>query len=135
MAIALHLAAKAGPGIGPGDAAEAAAMANWAFFAASAIDPVAVVILFAAEEPAEKAEAAVAAMHRPLARLEAHLSGQDWLLDRFSAADICVAECLRYAQGHAGLGAAYPGTFDWLARCQARPAFKAMWARRLEEAA
>jgi glutathione S-transferase len=80
-------------------------------------------------------QAAVATLSRALARLDLHLAGRDWLLDRFTAADICVAECLRYAQGHAALVAAHPAAFAWLARCQARPAFQAMWAARALEPA
>jgi glutathione S-transferase len=133
MAMALYLARKAGPEIGPRDAAEDGAMENWAFFAATAIEPLSIMLLRAGIEPPEAVSAAAGALERPLARLEAHLAGRDWLMDRFSVADICVAECLRYAQGHAGLAAAYPASFGWLARCQARPAFRAFWAKRLAE--
>jgi glutathione S-transferase len=132
MAMALYLARKAGPGIGPRDPAEDGAMENWAFFAATSIEPQSVAILQAPAGGPAVVEAAVK-LTRPLARLEAHLAGRDWLMDRFSVADICVAECLRYAQGQAGLVEAHPVTFGWLARCQARPAFRAFWAKRLAE--
>jgi glutathione S-transferase len=56
-------------------------------------------------------------------------------MDRFTVADICVAECLRYAQGDTGLVAKFPITFGWLTRCQAWPAFQAMWAERMKEPA
>ncbi|MBA3908668.1 MAG: hypothetical protein C0524_02045 [Rhodobacter sp.] len=52
---------------------------------------------------------------------------------RFTAAEICVAECLRYAQGHPTLLEAFPSVEDWLGRCQARPAFAAMLAAQLAE--
>ena len=135
LAIVLYLAKRYGGALGPKDTAEDALMTNWALFAASAIDPPALVILQAGTEDGDMVRAAVATLSRALARLDAHLEGRDWLLDRFTAADICVAECLRYAQGHAALVAAHPQAFAWLARCQARPAFQAMWAARALEPA
>jgi glutathione S-transferase len=135
LAIVLHLAKRYGGALGPKDVAEDALMTNWALFAATAIEPAALTILQAPPEDAEAIRAAAARLDRPLARLDLHLTGRDWLLDRFTAADICVAECLRYAQGHAGLVAAHPEAFAWLARCQSRPAFQAMWAARALEPA
>ena len=132
LAMVLYLAKVHGGNLGPRDAGEEAQMLNWALFAATAIEPWSLAIL---QNPADSPVVAEAAgrLARPLARLDRHLAGRDWLLDRFTAADICVAECLRYAQGHAGLAATHPVTFAWLARCQARPAFQAMWARRMAE--
>ena len=135
LAITLYLAKAYGGALGPKDPAEEALMTNWALFAATAIEPAALSILQAAPEDADALRAAAARLDRPLARLDLHLAGRDWLLDRFTAADICVAECLRYAQGHAALVAAHPVAFAWLARCQARPAFQAMWAARALEPA
>lgn len=135
MAITLYLARAYGGPVGPQSAAEDGAILNWAFFAATALEPLSVVILQTPAEEADAISAAVERIRRPLARLEAHLAGRDWLMDRFTAADVCVAECLRYAQGHAGLAAEFPSAFGWLARCQARPAFQAMWERRLSEPA
>ena len=135
LAITLYLAKAYGGALGPRDPAEEALMTNWALFAATAIEPAALSILQAAPEDADPIRAAAARLDRPLARLDLHLAGRDWLLDRFTAADICVAECLRYAQGHAALVAAHPVAFAWLARCQARPAFQAMWAARALEPA
>jgi glutathione S-transferase len=135
LAIVLYLAKRYGGALGPNDLTEDALMTNWALFAASAIDPPALVILQAGTEDGDGVQAAVATLSRALARLDGHLEGRDWLLDRFTAADICVAECLRYAQGHGGLVAAHPAAFAWLTRCQARPAFQAMWAARALEPA
>ena len=135
LAITLYLAKAYGGALGPKDPAEEALMTNWALFAATAIEPAALSILQATPEDADAIRAAAARLDRPLARLDLHLAGRDWLLDRFTAADICVAECLRYAQGHAALVAAHPVAFAWLARCQARPAFQAMWAARALEPA
>jgi glutathione S-transferase len=135
LAITLYLAKALGGALGPKDMAEEALMTNWALFAATAIEPAALAILQASPGDAEATSAAAAKLGRPLARLDGHLARRDWLLDRFTAADICVAECLRYAQGHAGLVAAHPAAFAWLARCQSRPAFQAMWAARALEPA
>jgi glutathione S-transferase len=137
MAMTLYLARKAGGPVGPGDAREDAAFENWAFFAATAVEPGAVEILFAGRtaDPAKAADAGAAMLARPFARLEAQLAGRDWIAERFSVADIMVAECVRYAAGHAGLMAAHPAVSVWLARCHARPAFAAMMERRNAEPA
>lgn len=135
MAITLYLARVHGGALGPQTATEDGAMLNWGFFAATAIEPLSIVILQTPAEDADAIAGAVERIRRPLARLEGHLAGRDWLLDRFTAADVCVAECLRPAQGQAGLAAEFPAAFGWLARCRARPAFKAMWEKRLAEPA
>lgn len=54
---------------------------------------------------------------------------------RFTVADINVAEIVRYAQGHEALFENRPALKAWLETCQARPAFKAMWEKRLAEPA
>ena len=133
LAICMHLARTHGGMLGPKDIAEQAQFENWALFAATAIEPHALAILQAANPDA--AEAAAVQLDRPLARLEAHLHGRDWLGDRFTVADLMVAECVRYAQGHAPLMATHPAVKEWLSRCQARPAFQAMWSARLSEPA
>jgi glutathione S-transferase len=135
MAITLHLAKAYGGALGPQSPQEEALMLNWAFFAATSIEEAALAIMKA--DPGDEATVQANAAHldRPLHRLDAHLAGRDWLLDRFTVADICVAECLRYAQGNAALQAAHPVSFAWLDRCQARPAFQQMWAKRMAEPA
>lgn len=143
LAIALYIARKSGTAIGPAGLAEEAEAVNWALVAATGIEPAAVEILYAAmggklgtpEGDATLARAAEA-LARPLARLEAHLAGRDWLMGgRFTVADIVVADCLRYGQMHPTLLAAYPAVDAWLRRCQARPAWTAMMEARNAEAA
>ena len=136
-AICLHLARAYGGALGPQGTAEAALAENWALFAATAIEPDALAVLMPPEgDTAEAMAARIARLHRPFAALEAALTGQDWLMGgRFTVADLMVAECLRYASGHAGLMEAFPQVKDWLARCHARPAFQKMWAARLAEPA
>ncbi len=132
LAICLHIARAYGGALGPRDLAEQALMENWALFAATAIEPHSLPILMSPEEPVR--EAAASQLARGLARLETHLAGQDWMLDRFTVADLMVAETVRYGQAHPVL-AAHPHVAEWLARCQARPAFQAMWTARLAEPA
>ena len=143
LAIALHIARKSGPVIGPDGLAEESEAVNWALVAATAIEPPAVEILYAAmggklgtaEGDAALARAAEA-LARPLSRLEVHLARRDWLMGgRFTVADIVVAECVRYAQLHPTLLAGYPAVDALIRRCQARPAFKAMMEARNAEVA
>jgi glutathione S-transferase len=143
LAITLHIARQHGGALGPQDAAEAALMEQWALFAATAIEGMALEILYIQADGGDKTpegQAAIAInaekLCRPLARLQGHLAAQSWLVgDRFTVADINTAECLRYAQGHPTLLAEFPAVKEWLERCQSRPAFKAMWATRMAEPA
>lgn len=140
LAICLHIARKFGGALGPASADEASLMENWALFAATAIEPLSIEILYVyrdklAETPTGEGIVKIAAqkLARPLARLEAHLQGRDWLLDRFSVADVMVEECLRYGQPYAPLLAPFPNVARWMAACQARPAFQQVWAARNAE--
>ena len=142
LAITLYLATRYGADLGPRDAAETALMAQWALHATSSVETPALEIMFAQRDAGSSAAGAatvsVAAekLRRPLARLEGHLSAHPYLVgDRFTVADINTAECVRYAQGHAELMAAFPALSAWLTGVQARPAFAAMWARRNAEPA
>lgn len=138
LAIALYLARRYGRALGPQDDAESALMEQWALFAATAIEGPALEIMMAPTDATGEATARVAAekLRRPLARLNSHLQGRDWLVgDRFTVADINTAECLRYAQGNAALMAEFPEVDRWLKSAQSRPAFQKMWAGRMAEPA
>lgn len=143
LAITLYLAREYGGTLGPQNAAELALAEQWALFAAISIDPPGIDILYTyvdglseTPEGAAKISAAVDRLSRPLARLEAHFTQHDHLMgNRFTVADIMLAECLRYSQPHKPLHQTYPKTFAWLARCQSRPAFTEMMARRNAEPA
>lgn len=143
LAITLHIARRAGGPIAPASDAETALMEQWALFAATALETPALDITFAIAKGQDKtAEGAaliakaVETLRRPLSRLEAHLAGAEWLVGkRFTAADIMVEECARYAQPHPTLLADYPAVKGWIDRCQARPAFQKMWAGRMAEPA
>lgn len=140
LAICLHIARKYGRDIGPASDDEASLMEQWALFAATAVEPAAIEILYTtrdgnAETPTGQGIIRLAAekLKRPLARLEAHLEHHDWLLNRFTVADIMVAECLRYGQSYGPLLSDYPKTARWLAAAQARPAFNTVWSKRNAE--
>jgi len=143
LAITNHLARAYGGDLGPRDAAEQAQAEQWALFAGISVDLPGIDIIYTyadglAETPegAAKIAAAMERLTRPLARLENLLATTNHLMGgRFTVADIMVAECLRYAQTHKPLHAAYPGTFGWLARLQQRPAFTQMMEKRLAEPA
>ena len=143
LAITLHIARKHGGDLGPQTDAESALMEQWSLFAATSVETPALEILYIQGDGGDKTvegQAAIAVnaekLRRPLARLQAYLAAHDWLVgERFTVADINVAECLRYAQGHPSLLGEFPAVKAWLDRCQARPAFKTMWAGRLAEPA
>ena len=143
LAITLHLAKTHGGLLGPQTDAERALMEQWSLFSATAVEDPALEILYIQGDGGDKTpegQATIALnaekLRRPLRRLNQHLEGSDWLVgDRFTAADINAAECLRYAQGHPSLLGEFPAVKAWLDRAQARPAFKAMWAARLAEPA
>lgn len=143
LAITLHLARHYGGDLGPRDANETALAEQWALFSGISIDAPGIDILYTyagglseTAEGAAKITAAVESLSRPLARLEAHFSSNDYLMGgRFTVADINLAECLRYSQAHNPLIAAYPKTYEWLTRSQARPAFQSMMAKRNAEPA
>ena len=143
MATALYLARVYGGDIGPRDAREEAEATQWAFVGATSIEGPGLDILYPyakgeaqTPEGAAKISAASDALQRPFARIEAHLQGRYWLMGgRFTVADIVLAECVRYTQPHAPALAPFPALSAWIARCQARPAFKTMMERRNAEPA
>jgi glutathione S-transferase len=143
LAITLHIARLSAGPLAPASDAETALMEQWALFATSSVEGPALEITFTfakgqdtTPEGAALVAKAVEALRRPLARLQAHLTAQDWLVgNRFTAADIMAEECARYAQPHPTLLADYPAVKAWIERCQARPAFQKMWAGRLAEPA
>ncbi|HBF32905.1 glutathione S-transferase family protein [Rhizobium sp.] len=142
LAITLYLAKQYGGEMGPKDLEEDAQMMQWALFAATEIEGNALKISRIAadgrlDSEAGQSEAAAAArlLKRPFAVLEKHFAKSQFAVsDRFTVADINLAEIVRYAQPFAPLLDATPNLKAWLERCQDRPAFKAMWAARAAEA-
>jgi glutathione S-transferase len=133
LAINLYLARKHGGPLAPRDAKEDALAMMWSFWAATSVEDPALQL----RAGGAVAEKSLASLRRPFAVLEAGLrEGGGFLVGgRFTVADLNVAEVARYAQSATPLFEANPGVRDWLAVCQARPAFQAMWAEREVEPA
>lgn len=140
LAISLHIAREHGGDLGPRTTAEAALMDQWSLFGAANLETPGLEIMLAMATPTPETDGIVAVaaekLRRFLAHLQTHLAWHPWTVgDRFTVADINLAECLRYAQSHPTLLGDYPAVKRWLETCQARPAFKRMWAARLAEPA
>ncbi|MCX7286618.1 MAG: glutathione S-transferase family protein [Rhodobacterales bacterium] len=143
LAITNHIARTHGGALGPRTLAEHALIDQWTLFAVTAVETTAIEILYVQRDgnegtPEGQAAIAIAAekLRRPLGRLEAHLATHSHLVaDRFTVADLNLAECVRYTQGHPTLLGEFPAVKAWLERCQSRPAFKRMWEARLAEPA
>lgn len=134
LAITWYIARRYGGTFGPQTQKEEARMAQWMLLAGTAVEPPALTILGAGDDAAR--DKATAQLAKPFAWLDRHLADHRWLVaDRFTVADVMLAECVRYVQGHPPALAPYPHLADWLSRCQARPAWQAMWARRNAEPA
>jgi glutathione S-transferase len=142
LAINLHIARTYGGTLGPRDAAEDAVMQQWALYGAASVEPHTVGIMYALRDYGAGTPAAVAAidamkanLRRPLAVLDRVLAegGGHIVGGRFTVADINMAEIIRYAQPEAAFLAEFPALDAWLKACQARPAFKQMWAKRMAE--
>jgi glutathione S-transferase len=141
LSITNHIARTRGGMLGPQSAAEAALIDQWTLLAVTAVEAPALEILNVQgaggdKTPEGQGSIAISAekLRRPLKRLEAHLSAHSHLVaDRFTVADLNLAECLRYAQGHPTLLAEFPAVKKWLEGCQSREAFKRMWAARMAE--
>lgn len=140
-AINLYLGRKHGAPLGPQSATEDAMMSQWSFYAATAIEPDALTLLFlhgrgqvqSGEDQALIANAAERLI-RPFSVLEDHFARHAHLVGgRFTLADIAMAETIRYAQGYGPLMEQFPALHQWLTDAQARPAFQKMWQARLAE--
>lgn len=139
----LYLARKHGGPLSGTDIREEGEMMAWTLWAATEVEPHSVKIVLTYDNarhntPEGQAviKAAVQSLEKPLARLNTHLQGADYVVgNRFTVADINLAEVMRYAMSEAYLLDKYPQVKDWLARCHARPAFERMMAGRQKEVA
>lgn len=143
LAITNHIARTRGGSLAPQTPAETALTDQWTLLAVTAVEGPALEILNvvgAGGDKTPEGQAAIAInaekLRRPLKRLQAHLASHSHLVGgRFTVADLNLAECLRYAQGHPTLLDEFPAVKAWLQACQSRPAFKRMWAARMAEPA
>jgi glutathione S-transferase len=141
LAINLHLARTYGGDLGPRYATEDALMQQWALYGATAVEPSALLLMYAHAEgkagtPEGRAEMAELAgkLRRPLAVIEAHVARNGHMVGgRFTVADINMAEILRYAASDAELMSGFTHLRAWLDRLHARPAFQRMWTARNAE--
>jgi glutathione S-transferase len=141
LSITNHLARTRGGPLGAQSAAEQALIEQWTLLAVTAVEGPALelqTIQGAGGDKTPEGQAAIGIaaekLRRPLKRLQDHLSARSYLVgDRFTVADLNLAECLRYAQGHPTLLAEFPAVKAWLDSCQSRPAFQKMWAARMAE--
>ena len=114
----------------PADPAGRAMVMTWLFAAMNSIEPfvaeLATIDLFNADKDWAKARRpeVEAAVRKRLADLQAALGPRRWFAnDRFSAADILMTHVLRDLR-HTDILADFPALADYVARCQARPAFR-----------
>lgn len=143
LAQTLYLAKKHGGALGPKDLAEDAQMTMWAIWAMTEAEPHTLTVMYHKaglppdQRDAGKAAEAAAALVAPFKVLDQALAagGGHLVGGRFTAADVCLAEVIRYAQPEPGLFEANPNVKAWLAACQARPAWKAMMEKRNAEPA
>jgi glutathione S-transferase len=134
----LYLARKHGGPLAGQTIAEEGLIGNWTMWAATEIEPHAVKIVLAydngiEETPDGKAviAAAVTALDKGFARLAAQLETTPYVIgDRFTVADLNLAEVFRYTQSQTALFERYPAVKAWLETCQSRPAFRAMMETR-----
>lgn len=141
LAINLYLARKRGGPLSGQTMTEDAEMLQWTMWAATEVEPHAVKIIMlrdardaASEEGRRTIEAANAALKRGFARLDAHLAATGHVVgNRFTVADLNLAEVFRYAMSQTALFDAAPNVKAWLERCQSRTAFKAMMEKRQGE--
>jgi glutathione S-transferase len=142
LAINLYLARKFGGPLAGQSLAEEGLIAQWTLWAATVAEPQTIQVLYhttrnpyGPTDPA-RATAAIEALRKPFAVLEAHLAAHGHLVGgRFTVADLNLAEVLRYARNATELFANAPHVERWFTAAQARPAFREMWSEREREPA
>jgi glutathione S-transferase len=127
-AIVHHIAADSGA-LMPADRHDRARTIAWMFAALNTVEPpiqnLSVMDLQHSEEQWAKLRrpGAVDAVKVRLGALSAWLDGRDYLVDRFTAADVLMTTVLRLIR-HTDLVAEFPVLDAYLKRCEARPAFQ-----------
>ena len=113
----------------PADRAGRADMLTWMFAALNTVEPpvfglFAIDLLHGQEQWAKlRRPGAVDEVKLRLGQLAAWLDGRDYLVDRFTAADILMTTVLRFIR-HTDLVAGFPWLDAYVKRCEARPAFQ-----------
>ena len=127
-AIVFHIA-EHHQGLFPDDRNARARAITWMFAALNTVEPpvqnLSVMDLQQSEEQWAKLRrpGAVDAVKVRLGALSAWLDGRDYLVDRFTAADVLMTTVLRLIR-HTDLVAEFPVLDAYVKRCEARPAFQ-----------
>ena len=125
----LYLIAEESDALMPADRVGRAKTLTWMFAALNTVEPpvdsLSVMDILQSEEPwvELRRPGAVDAVKARLAQLAEWLDGRDYLVDRFTAADILMTSVLRLIR-HTDLVAGFPPLDAYVKRCEARPAFQ-----------
>ena len=134
-AIVFHIAERH-RGLLPDDANARARAITWMFAALSTVEPPILEFgtakLFEADKPwsAQRMPLVQDRVRSRLSQLSPRLGDADWLDGAFSAADILMVHVLRRLEG-SGILEEYPNLSAYVARAQARPAYKRAFAAQL----
>lgn len=134
-AIVLHIVE--GTSLMPTNRAARAQVNAWLIAALNSVDPNILALgdidHFAAEESWSKQRRpdVVRMVNSRLADVASHLSGRDYLVNQFSAADIMMITVLRGLR-HTRLISEYSALLSYRDRCEARPAFQRALAAQLD---
>ena len=127
-AIVFHIAERHA-GLLPGDANGRARAITWMFAALNTVEPPifdrALATILERDEPwyEQRLHALENGIRKRLADLSSHLGGADWLDGAFSAGDLLMVTVLRRLNG-SGILEEYPNLPGYVARGEARPAYK-----------
>jgi len=127
-AIVLHIAERHA-GLLPGDANARARAIAWMFAALSTLEPPifdrTLAMILERDEPwyAQRLRLLEGSIRKRLGELSGRLGDADWLDGAFSAGDLLMVTVLRRLQG-AGMLGEYPNLAAYVARGEARPAYK-----------
>ena len=134
-AIVLHIAE--GTALMAKDRATRAQVNAWLIAALNSVDPNILALgdidHFAAEEPwgKQRRPDVVRMVNARLGDVATHLSGRDFLVNQFSAADIMMITVLRGLR-HTSLISEFPALLSYRNRCEARPAFQRALSAQLD---
>jgi len=134
-AIVLHIAERHA-GLLPDDANARSRAITWMFSALSTVEPTIldreIATLVERDKPWYEARHPIleARIHARLSNLSDRLGDADWLDGAFSAGDLLMVSVLRRLKG-SGLLQNYPNLSAYVARAEARPAFKRAFAAQL----
>lgn len=126
----LWLLGERSEALAPRDPVARTEVLQWVFAALNSVEPLtsAWVIAKGFDRDDAQAERAAGRMAPRLAALEQRLAGRDFVAaDRFSIADILLADVLRVLDTQGGL-AVHPALAAYVARMTGRPGFRKAWA-------